>query len=146
MVYAPRVPAAPDYSGQRTEPLGESDLDLFANLGRPEFSPPASELTRLVTKVTREVRVRAALESIRSNHRSRRIGVRIYRCPLHGESLVLQKKREGSADLFDEFFLGCPRWLPDNEGCNFVVKLKSAARISSVFDHELGEGLISVAG
>jgi len=72
------------------------------------------------------------------------MGIATYRCPIHGESLRLQRKNLRNDQILDEYFLGCPRWLPDNMGCNFLVKLKSAAQISSVLDMEQRVGVLDV--
>lgn len=125
--------------------LTMDDLDLFANLKRPEFSISSEQLTKIALDPVKAKRLRAALHGIKENHRSRRMGVAVYRCPVHGESLLLRKKKDPKGFL-DEFLLGCPRWLPDNAGCNFIVKLKSAAQVSGLLDAETGSGLIKTAG
>ena len=51
-----------------------------------------------------------------------------------------------TAEQLDEYFLGCPRWLHDNSGCNFLIKLKSAAQISSVLNSEVQKGVLQVSG
>ena len=72
--------------------------------------------------------------------RRMRTGVTNYRCPVHKERLLPRRKHDAFA-LLDEFFLGCPRWTPDGEGCNFVVKLKSAAQLAG-FLASAGESVI----
>ncbi len=132
-------------SCKRTRALSAHDLTLFANLNRPEFKWQPADLAGWTRDPARERRVRDALESIRAQQRRRRIGVAVYRCPIHGESLRLQRKRERNGELLDEFFLGCPRWLPANQGCNFMVKLKSPAQISAVLTAGHGKGLFETA-
>lgn len=126
------------------EQLTPSDLDLFANLNRPEFKLNSLTLTSETINPVKAKRIRQALDSIRDKHASKSLGIAVYRCPIHGESLRLRRKRESSGQLLDEYFLGCPRWLPGNHGCNFIVKLKSAAQISSVLDREQGLGVLNV--
>lgn len=125
--------------------MSDGDFNLFAKLDKPEFRQDGSDLTRIVIDPNRAKRVRAALESIRDEHKKRRLGIKIYRCPTHGESLVLQRKRKAARDILDEYFLGCPRWLPGGTGCTFLVKLKTAAQISSVLDSETKQGVIAVS-
>jgi hypothetical protein len=126
--------------------LSQEDLILFANLNRDEFKLKSAELTRKTLDPKRAKRVRDALDSIRAEHRKRRLGIAIYRCPIHGESLRLQRKKQTTNGLLDEYFLGCPRWLPNNAGCDFKVKLKSAAQISSVLVAEHDQGVFETAG
>jgi hypothetical protein len=116
--------------------LSQDDLRLFANLNRAEFKVTSIELTRKILDPKRAKRVREALDSIRDEHYKRNLGIAIYRCPIHGESLRLKRKKQSDKGLLDEYFLGCPRWLPHNAGCNFIVKLKSAGQISSVIAGE----------
>jgi hypothetical protein len=128
----------------RTQQLTVDDLNLFANLNRPEFEIDSSTLTRETINPVKARRIRHALDSIRGTQQSKKMGIATYRCPVHGESLRLRRKNQSSDQLLDEYFLGCPRWLPDNAGCNFLVKLKSAAQISSVLDTEQHKGVLSV--
>lgn len=131
---------------ERTLALSQIDLNLFANLNRSEFERKSTDLTRVTLDPNRAQRIRGALDSVRDEHRKRKLGIATYRCPLHGESLVLRRKKDTGADLLDEYFLGCPRWLQDNSGCNFLIKLKSAAQISSVLDSEIQKGVLQVSG
>ena len=129
---------------RRTQQLTFEDLNLFANLNRPEFEVDSVTLTRETINPVKARRIRQALDGIRGTQQSRRMGIATYRCPIHGESLRLQRKNQVADQLLDEYFLGCPRWLPENAGCNFLVKLKSAAQISSVLDTEHRQGVLSV--
>lgn len=123
-------------------PLVDDELNIFANLNRSDFQIKSAELTRKTLDPKRANRVRQALDSIRVEHRKRRLGISIYRCPIHGESLRLQRKGKTNNGLLDEYFLGCPRWQPDNQGCNFIIKLKSAGQISSVLTAEHQQGIL----
>ena len=129
---------------ERKQQLTFEDLNLFANLNRPEFEIASPTLTREAINPVKARRIRQALDSIRGSHQSKKLGIVTYRCPVHGESLRLKRKNQTSDQLFDEYFLGCPRWLPQNAGCNFLVKLKSAAQISSVLDTEQNTGVLGV--
>lgn len=125
--------------------LSPADLNIFANLSRPEFAVSSPELTRVVTEANRTERLRAVLNDILAHHRHKERGILIYRCPLHGETLRF-KRRTVHTDILDQYFLGCPHWLPENAGCNYLVKLKSAAQISAVLDTESGDGVIVTSG
>lgn len=128
----------------RTKRLTFEDLNLFANMNRPEFETDSATLTRETINPTKAQRIRQALDAIRDAHNDKRLGIAVYRCPIHGESLRLQRTNEVRDQLFDQYFLGCPRWLRDNTGCGFKVKLKSAAQISSVLDTEQHPGVLGV--
>jgi hypothetical protein len=126
---------------KRTERLSEADLKMFANLQRDEFNVDAAYLS-LITKDTRvSNKIRAALNEIRGSQRQNSTSLKIYRCPIHGETMLLQQKRDAD-QLLDQFYLRCPRWLPNNIGCGFIVKLKSPAQISSVLDASTGSGIM----
>ena len=129
---------------ERTQQLTFEDLNLFANLNRPEFGIESATLTREAINPVKARRIRQALDSIRGAQQSKKVGIVTYRCPIHGESLRLQRKNQASDQLLDAYFLGCPRWLPNNAGCNFLVKLKSAAQISSVLDTEHSTGVLGI--
>ncbi len=129
---------------KRSAPLTHDDLNLFANLNRTEFEIDSATLTREVVNPTKARRIRQALDSVRGSQQSKRMGIATYRCPIHGESLRLRRKNQSSDQILDEYFLGCPRWLPENKGCNFIVKLKSAAQISSVLNTEQRVGVLDV--
>ena len=59
---------------------------------------------------------------------------------------MLREKRDGAAGLLDQFLLGCPRWLPQKQGCNFLVKLKSPAQLSAYLESSKEGGLLAVVG
>lgn len=136
------------FNGRRacmhTKRLTFEDLNLFANMNRPEFETDSATLTLETINPVKARRIRQALDAIRDKHRDKRLGIAVYRCPVHGESLRLHRKNQPSGHLLDEYFLGCPRWLRDETGCHFLVKLKSAAQISSVLDAEQSTGVLGV--
>jgi hypothetical protein len=111
-------------------------LILFSKLNKPELQIPSLDLTQRVMDQSRSRKIRDALESIRHDHKKRDIGIEFYRCPIHGEHLILRRKNKTGNSILDEYFLGCPRWLPGDVGCNFIVKLKSPAQVSSVLNTE----------
>jgi hypothetical protein len=129
---------------RHTERLTIDDLNLFANMNRPEFDISADTLTKETINPVKARRIRQALDSIKDKQQSQRLGLITYRCPVHGESLRLRRKNQPEDHLFDEYFLGCPMWLPGGIGCNFLIKLKSAAQISSVLDSEQQQGVLGL--
>lgn len=127
-----------------TERLTNEDFSIFANVKRPEFQVTANELSRRILDPGRQRRLREALENIREQNRGESIGIAQYRCPVHGESLRLRRKNATADGLLDEYFLGCPQWLPDQQGCNFLIKLKSPGRMSAVIREAYGEDAMKV--
>lgn len=115
-----------------TEQLAPEDFSIFSNVKRTEFQVTANDLRNRVMDPGRRQRVRAALDAIKAQNAKDSIGVEQYRCPVHGENLRLRQKHEASDDLLDQYFLGCPMWAPGNTGCNFMIKLKSPARVAAV--------------
>jgi hypothetical protein len=117
---------------RHTDLLTTSELEVFVNLNHQEFAMSPQELAEATLRVGPQ-RVREAMQDLLSGVRKGQTAVQRYRCPIHKERLLPKRKGDASS-LLDEFFLGCPRWLPDKTGCNFVIKLKSAAQIAAVLD------------
>lgn len=136
--------AAP-YQCTHTEQLCDADFKVLLNTRRSEFECTPAELAAVTFEKNPE-RVRNAIRSIRSKLQKKRQGVDGYRCPVHGERLKIREKRDPIGGLHDQFFLGCPRWLPNDQGCNYLVKLKSAAQISAFLEAGGETGVISVLG
>jgi hypothetical protein len=120
------------------ERLSNDDFRIFMDVTRPEFQMKADEVRRRILDPGRRQRLRQALDAIRAQNKASDIGLSHYRCPVHGESLRLQRKSASNDDFLDEYFLGCPRWLPQNQGCNFLIKLKSPGRITGVLQEAYG--------
>lgn len=122
------------------EPLAPEDYDIFAQAKRPEYSElSAKQFSALVLGHGNNVVKR--MDDVRHDS-SLRGSVDAYRCPVHGEPLVLQQKREHSGRLLDMYFLGCPRWKGRDEGCQFMVKLKSPAQLHAYLEAATGDGVI----
>ncbi|MCG3142469.1 MAG: hypothetical protein HDKAJFGB_03937 [Anaerolineae bacterium] len=122
------------------EPLAPEDYDVFAQAKRPEYSElSARQFSDLVLGHDNIVVKR--MDDVRRDS-SLRGSVDAYRCPVHGEPLVLQQKREHTGRLLDMYFLGCPRWKGRNEGCQYMVKLKSPAQLHAYLEVATGEGVI----
>lgn len=122
--------------------LTTADLQLFVNVSHREFAMSPQDLAEATLKMAPQ-RVREAMQDLVSQARGSRTGVERYRCPIHKERLLPRKKGDATT-LLDEFFLGCPRWLPDQRGCNFVIKLKAPAQIAAVLDASGAGGVLDV--
>lgn len=129
---------------RHSERLTDDDFRIFMDVTQPEFQMTAEEVRKRVMDPGRRQRLRQALDGIREQNRESELGLAHYRCPVHGESLRLQRKSQSNDDFLDEYFLGCPRWLPQNQGCNFLIKLKSPGRISGVIKEAYGDQASSV--
>lgn len=127
---------------QRAEPLSASDFNLFVNVCRPEFDLAPIELSDLLFEQHPKKVQEAMRDLIVSGQRTRN-GIDGYRCPIHKERLLLREKRS-PARLIDQFLLGCPRYDKDDNGCNYLVKIKSPAQFSAVFEATGEGGLIQV--
>lgn len=127
-----------------TEQLAQEDFSLFSNVKRTEFQVTANDLQNRVMDSGRRQRVRAALDAIKKQNAKDSVGVEQYRCPVHGENLRLRQKHEASDDLLDQYFLGCPMWAPGNTGCNFMIKLKSPARVAGVLQQGHGQDVFAL--
>jgi hypothetical protein len=130
---------------KNTERLSPQDLQLFAKLKKPEFQLTPAELGEVISGAGAR-HVEQALRDIKLQQRTPDRRSREYRCPIHGERLMLRERRDGAAGLLDQFFLGCPRWLPEDLGCKFLVKLKSPAQLSAYLESSKEGGLLSVVG
>ncbi|WPL18969.1 Zn-finger domain associated with topoisomerase type I [Thiorhodovibrio winogradskyi] len=128
----------------QTARLSPEDLSLFANRNRKEFELTPTELDGHVRSPQRAARLQQVVESIRSQQNKSSMGIDGYRCPIHGERLRLRSKRDATDNILDRYFLGCPRWLPNNQGCGFLVKLKSPAQLAAVVNAQQHQSMLSI--
>lgn len=138
--------ATPQCKG--TVNLAKDDLNLFAYAKRSEFELSPKDLADYAS-LKNPKRVIEAIKSIQAATKNIG-GIQGYRCPTHGENLFLRESREGkkSLDPLDHFFLGCRHYhynasTGKNDGCHFVVKLKSAAQLSAILEAGSGIGLMA---
>ncbi|MCA9423294.1 MAG: hypothetical protein KC592_19905 [Nitrospira sp.] len=124
-----------------TMKVSQADMNIFARTDTPEYQVENGQLTELVSLPGPSSIVIERMDDVISEQRSQRRGSADYRCPTHGEELVLRKKNQPTS-LLDQYFLGCPRWQPNNQGCGYMVKLKSAAQLSTLLKKETGAGVL----
>ena len=127
-----------------TESLSAEDFSVLLNTNRSEFECTSDQLAQVTFQQNPE-RIRDAIRSIRSKLAKKKQGLNRYRCPVHGERMILREK-ENFIGLHDQFYLRCPRHAADNFGCNYFVKLKSAAQISAALEAAGENGVIQVLG
>lgn len=126
------------YSGacRATAPFQKSDARLFTNTGREEFQITAVQLDTIIQHPAAQQNIVKRMRDIKFET------IEKYLCPEHGLELVQQEKHNPTGGLLDQFFLGCPMWKRDGTGCNYVMKIKSAAQLSSVLEIKNGRGLL----
>ena len=117
------------------EPFVRSDMTLFTNTDREEFSISTSELTS-IARIPQSVRlIRHRMDGLVNVANS------TYYCPVHHEPMVLRTKRDADT-LRDMYFYGCPRWRPSGPTCKQIVKLKSASQLSAALETMSGRGIL----
>lgn len=124
-----------------TEKFSFADRKLMTDMDRPEFTLTHDEFTDVMCDDGVQEIVEERMEDLRSDLNARRNGLKLATCPVHGEELVLRRKREGLG-LLDNYFLGCRHWRPDGHGCNFVDKLKSPAQFAALLKSQTGHGIL----
>lgn len=132
-------------NGQRhcshTEPLSAGDLSIFTRVDNAEANVSNEELTSLVTLPQPSKIITERMDDIISDQQNHRRGTNDYRCPVHGELLVLKKKHNATG-LLDQYFLGCTHWSLNKKGCTYVVKIKSVMQLSNLLKKESGVGVL----
>lgn len=124
-----------------TQRISRSDLSIFARTDTPEYQVSNDELTDLILLPGPSSIVNERMNDVISDQRAQRRGAEDYRCPTHGEELILTKKIKPT-QLLDQYYLGCPRRKQHNQGCRYVVKLKSVAQLSTLLKKETGTGIL----
>jgi hypothetical protein len=55
--------------------------------------------------------------------------------------MVLRRKQNATG-LLNTYFLACPDWLPNNDGCTFIEKLKSGSQLAALLKSETRQGIL----
>lgn len=124
----------------RTESLQRSDYALMTDTSAPEFSVTAEEFGIILEDPGTTQIVIARVNDLRSDLAARKQGVELATCPVHGEHMILKKKSNPSG-LLDAYFLACPHWQPNSQGCSFMEKLKSGSQLAALLKAETGRGI-----
>jgi len=124
-----------------TIPLTKSDLDIFAKTDSLESKINNKELSDLILLPEPQKIIVERIEDLRSDKNDKNEGAELYRCPTHGEKLILRKKKQATG-LLDQYFLGCPKWKPNDLGCGYIVKLKSPMQLTTLLKQETGSGIL----
>jgi hypothetical protein len=107
----------------------------------PEFSLKADEFGEILTDTGTVEIITTRVDDLRSDLSRRKQGVELVTCPVHGEHMVLRKKA-GATGLLDTYFLACPHWQPNGQGCSFIEKLKSGSQLAALLKSETGRGIL----
>lgn len=81
------------------------------------------------------------MDELKDDLFSKNKGVEVAACPMHGENMVLKKKSKATG-LLDQYFLACPRWLPNDQGCSFIQKIKSPGQMLALLREQTGSGVL----
>jgi hypothetical protein len=135
------VPMGQGKACNRREPLQRADYALMTDTSAPEFSVTAEEFGIILEDPGTSQIVIARVNDLQSDLSARKRGVELATCPVHGENMVLRKKGNPSG-LLDAYFLACPHWLPNNQGCSFIEKLKSGSQLAALLKAETGRGIL----
>ena len=124
------------YEGLRHhEAFNQSDMDLFTRIDRPEFEMSSQALSNIISLPGPKSNITKRMSDLKREQTD------VYLCPIHNEPMVLREKNDAQG-LLDQYFFGCPRWLPNNQGCGQIVKLKSPAQLSSALEAFYGRGIL----
>ncbi|MFA3791311.1 hypothetical protein AB6T38_09345 [Aliiglaciecola sp. SL4] len=121
--------------------MSSGDLSIFTRSDNPEALVSNEELTTLVTLPEPSKIITERMDDIISDQKMQRRGTNDYRCPVHGELLVLRRKKNATG-LLDQYFLGCTHWKQNDTGCSYIVKLKSVMQLSNLLKKESGIGVL----
>lgn len=125
----------------RTERLQKSDYGLMTDRSAPELQMTTQAFGIILEDPVQLQIVKMRMDDLRTDLAYRKQGVELATCPVHGENMVLQKKANASG-LLDMFFLACPHWKPNKQGCSYVEKLKSLPQQAALLKSETGKGIL----
>lgn len=124
-----------------TQKLTPEDFGLMVDRSLPEFQTSSLEFGQILAVPDVQSTVEERVDDLAADLRRRGEGVEIASCPVHGEALVLKKKGRPTG-LLDMYFLACPYWLPREEGCPFIEKLKSPSQLAVLLKSQTGQGVL----
>ena len=125
-----------------TAPLDVTDRALMVDTSLPEFQTSADDFASILEVPDVQATIIERVDDLAADLRSRGTGVEVATCPVHGEPLVLKKKSGPARGLLDMYHLRCPYWLPNDEGCPFIEKLKSPSQLAILLKSETGSGIL----
>ena len=125
----------------RKAPLQDSDYRLVTDRSSPELKMTKAQFGVILEDPVQRQILKMRMDDLRTDLAFRKRSVDLVTCPIHGEHLVLKKKKDAK-DLLDMFFLACPHWKEHDQGCSYVEKLKSPPQLSALLKSETGTGVV----
>ena len=125
-----------------TQKLDANDRALMVDTTMPEFQTTEEDFSAILGIPDIQKTVIERVDDLASDLGTKNAGVEVATCPVHGEALVLKKKASGAKGLLDMYHLRCPYWLPNDEGCPFIEKLKSGSQLAVLLKSETGTGIL----
>lgn len=125
-----------------TEALQRNDYGLMTDTSAPELQMTSDDFGVVFSGQDSQQNIIVRMNDLRSDLTAHKKGVELVTCPVHGENLVLHKKKGHVTGLLDMYFLACPRRLPNDQGCSFIEKLKSGPQLAALLKSETGRGIL----
>lgn len=119
-----------------TEPVTDADAGALIRRDNEAFAMSREEMIRRAYDEDYKWKIGQDLRALRGQPFD------IYRCPIHGRSMKLEKKKNPD-QLLDVWHMRCPSKISMNGGwkrCSQMVKIKSVAQVLAV--REFGTGRI----
>lgn len=123
------------------ENLSQQDLALMTDTSAPEFSLSAQDFNIILYDHSTSESIIERMDDLQSDLRNKKQGINIVCCPMHAEPMILQKKKNGIG-LLDQYYLRCPQWAPNDQGCPYMEKLKSGSQLAALLKHQTGTGIL----
>lgn len=123
------------------EKLTASDLSLMTDASAPEFELSSEDFTTILHDPGTAKLITERVDDLQSDLWQHKKGIEIVCCPTHGEPMVLQKKKN-AIGLLDQYYLRCPHWKPNDQGCGYVEKLKSGSQLAALLKDQTGRGIL----
>lgn len=123
------------------ENLSRHDLALMTDTSAPEFSLSAQDFNTILQDHSTSKSIVERMDDLKSDLQNKKQGINIVCCPTHAEPMVLQKKKNG-VGLLDQYYLRCPHWAPNDQGCPYMEKLKSGSQLAALLKNQTGTGIL----
>ncbi len=107
----------------------------------PEFSLSAQDFNIILQDQSTSKSIIERMDDLKSDLQNKKQGIDIVCCPIHAEPMTLQKKKNG-VGLLDQYYLRCPHWAPNDQGCPYTEKLKSGSQLAALLKHQTGIGIL----
>lgn len=124
-----------------TQKLTSQDLALMTDTSAPEFSLSAQDFNIILQDHSTSESIIERMDDLQSDLQNKKQGIDIVCCPIHAEPMVLQKKKNG-VGLLDQYYLRCPHWAPNVQGCPYTEKLKSGSQLAALLKHHTGTSIL----